>query len=199
MSDIACPSCPSGDGSVFSTVANVAGILTFAYAIAAGLWYYYRSFKSVSRDVHSILNNTDNLQLDAFGLTSDFWPTFDIALTEEGEQLIDIRRMAALTASSRIACLRQLAERFMKDCRKSVGVYDRVRFMLSQQQVVEKAESVSQALETLNSANVRLVPCPQQQAMRRWPLTDRAQLRKVRRVTPSRISGSSAQRPENDA
>lgn len=57
MSVITCPACPSCDDSAHSFVANVAGVLTFAYAIAAGLWFYYRSLMNISRDVSNILDH----------------------------------------------------------------------------------------------------------------------------------------------
>lgn len=158
MSAITCSVCPLSDDSALSKVANIAGILTFTYAIATGLWFYYRSLRNVSRDVSNILADNRRSQLGAFILPSDFWPLEEIEETTEGEQLIRIRNKLASLASRRTASLRQRAKQFRKGFGGSVGFRGRLRFVFSQQDMAEKAASVGQALEMLKSADVQFVP-----------------------------------------
>lgn len=170
MSVTTCPRCPTRDDSALSKTANIAGVLTFAYAIAAGLWFYYWSLRNVSRDVRNILDDSRGNQLGAFLLPSDFWPMEEIEQTTEGEQLIRIKNKIASLASRRTASLRQRAKQFRKAFGESVGFRGRIRFMFSQQDMAERAASVGQALEMLKSADVRFVPCHREQVMRSSPL-----------------------------
>lgn len=101
------PRCPTRDDSALSKTANIAGVLTFAYAIAAGLWFYYWSLRNVSRDVSNILDDSRGSQLSAFLLPSDFWPMEEIEQTTEGKQLIRIKNKVASLASRRTASLKQ--------------------------------------------------------------------------------------------
>ena len=120
----------------------------------------------------------------------------DIESTEIGRQLRITQRKAALAASRHIESLRRLASRYLKE---SVGFRDRVRFILSKQDVAEKAALVGQALDVMKSATIRSVPYFKVQMRKSCPLTDYLQVRKVRRVTASRTSKPSIQKPADDA
>ena len=147
----------SCDDGVFPTVANVVGLLTFAYAIAAGLLVYYRSFRNVSRNVKTILANNRSSHFGALALPSDFWSSEKIRSTIEGNQLLGIQREASLAACDNISGLGEHARQFLKGYGRSVGFRDWLRFMSSQQDVAEKTVSVSRALETLKAIDIRFV------------------------------------------
>ncbi len=155
MSAVACPMNSTCENDALSTVANVLGVLTFAYAIAAGLWVYYRSFRNISRDVERILTNTRVSQLDALALPSDYWPADKMRSNDEGIQLTEIQMEASLAASQHVDGLEELAKQFLRGYGRSIGFWDRVRFILSQQEVAEKIVSVDRAFEHLNKITTR--------------------------------------------
>ncbi|KAI4274511.1 MAG: hypothetical protein L6R38_006080 [Xanthoria sp. 2 TBL-2021] len=145
------------DDSVLSIVANIAGVLTFVYAITAGVAFYYHSYRNSARDTKELLTYLLDSEFEIISPPSDFWSVRGIMSTEEGRELRRTQENAATEAYEKIKNLERLASRSLKSHSKLLRLQGRGRFVLSRQKLMEKRAEVDSALQSFRSETIRFV------------------------------------------
>ncbi|KAI4239709.1 MAG: hypothetical protein LQ349_000183 [Xanthoria aureola] len=145
------------DDSVLSIAANIAGVLTFAYALTAGLAFYYHSYVDSARQIRELLSYLRNSTFDIISPSSDFWSFRTIPSTIEGRQLRKIQKNTGTAAHKQVKNLEQLAHRSLKGHNQVLRFRGRGRFVLSRQKLMEERAAVEKSLQTFYSATIRCV------------------------------------------
>ncbi|KAL8951920.1 MAG: hypothetical protein Q9222_002139 [Ikaeria aurantiellina] len=142
----------SRQDSVLSTLANIVGILTFAYAVAFGLFLRYRSLKNSGRDIQRLRTSIQHLIGPILTSVGDFWPAVQVGSTERGQTLIETQTLAMQNVMSHMNDLRQLTAKFSKGTDDTLRLRNWARFILSEEDLADKFAAAKRSIEALELA-----------------------------------------------
>ena len=144
-----CVPCLDCDDSPLSTVASVAGILTFIYALAAGIYVYFRTAKNTPQEMQQMLRliQFTESELEVFIETRRNAPKYEERGEDPLSQAMREAEDATQDAGEQLIELRNFFEKRFYHAlyHGRVGILERSQFILQQETLLKKIEEQEKA------------------------------------------------------
>lgn len=157
---MSCVPCPPCDDSVLSTIASIAGILTFMYAIIVGILFYYESFKDSAREIETLLKSIRESAIEIISTDLDFDAAADLRSTTAGPRLTRDYDEAVKAETRQLDHLSLLANRFSKGYNNFQRLRHRGKYIIDKKNLTKQRAEVDKAFEKKKAAAIKSVMLP---------------------------------------
>ena len=175
-----CPNCNGSGGGALDTTSCIITILTFAYAVAAGLYFFYGSAHTSPQEMARVLQSLMNTSCEVQTLVSEFREAETTVDDSRGRDLQANVHRSAEHARVELEGALSLARSFLEGPEKIQRWRNRGRYVLVQEELKKKMADQETAMQEFRRAKERSVVLLLIELLTLSLTNSRCQLRQVR-------------------